>query len=136
MASLPSAVKPARHQRHEIPARVDGLDNQADHRSSTLTGLLVFVAPLVVLAALVLEVVAGEAAVDPTASSASWVPLTWPAPLRATYWLGIGAIAVGHRIGLARLGSVPRLMVTLAIAAPFAVLAAGVALGAPWATWH
>lgn len=136
MASLPSAVTPARHHRHEIPAQVGGLDDQAKHQSSTLTGLLVFVAPLVVLAALVLEVVAGEAATDPGASSYSWVPLTWPSPLRATYWLGIGAIAVGHRIGLARLGSAPRPLVTLTIAAPFAVFAAGVALGAPWATWH
>ena len=136
VATLPRPVSIARHERHEIAAQAGGPDDQADHRSSTLTALLVFVAPLVVLGAIALEIVAGEAAADPTSRSHAWVPLAWPSPLRAVYWVGIGAMAVGHRIGLARLGSAPRLPVTLAISAPFVVFAAGITVGAPWATWH
>jgi hypothetical protein len=98
--------------------------------------LVIPVAIIAVTGAIALEIAAGEGAADPTSSGRSWVPLTWPIPLRAIYWLAIGAMAFGHRIGLARLGSTPRPAVTLAITAPFVVFAAGITLGAPWATWH
>ncbi|HEV8115642.1 MAG TPA: hypothetical protein VGP53_05335, partial [Acidimicrobiales bacterium] len=129
-------VKPSGDGRLQVAAGADCIDDRPDNRSSTLTGLLVFVAPLILFGAIALEIAAGEGAADPTSSGRSWVPLTWPAPLRAIYWLAIGALAFGHRIGLARLGSTPRPAVTLAITAPFVVFAAGITLGAPWATWH
>ncbi len=129
-------AKPSGVERHQVAAGADCIDDRPDNPSSTLTGLLVFVAPLILFGAIALEIAAGEGAADPTSSGRSWVPLTWPAPLRAIYWLAIGALAFGHRIGLARLGSTPRPAVTLAITAPFVVFAAGITLGAPWATWH
>jgi len=129
-------AKPSDHGRQQVAAGVDCIDDRPDNRSSTLTGLLIFVAPLVLVGAITLEIAAGEGAADPASSGRSWVPLTWPAPLRAIYWLAIGAIALGHRIGLTRLGSTPRPAVTLAITAPFVIFAAGITLGAPWATWH
>ncbi|HEV8116351.1 MAG TPA: hypothetical protein VGP53_08950, partial [Acidimicrobiales bacterium] len=92
-------AKPSGVERHQVAAGADCIDDRPDNRSSTLTGLLVFVAPLVLVGAIALEIAAGEGAADPTSSGRSWVPLTWPAPLRAIYWLAIGAMAFGHRIG-------------------------------------
>lgn len=79
-----------------------------------LTVLLVFGAPVAILAAVALEVASGKQAASPSAGAVSWVPLTWSPPLRTLYWFGLGLLAVGHRIGLTRTGLSPRRWVTVA----------------------
>jgi hypothetical protein len=52
------------------------------------------------------------------------------------WWLLVAGAAAGHRTLLqGTRGARPRVMAGLA-ASPFVVFAAGVAVGAEWATWH
>jgi len=98
----------------------------------TAVGCFVFVA-----VAVVAEAVAGSWANSPAPLWAEdIVPLAWPRPLRVTWWLTVAAAAGGFRMSLHRLGFRPRPSVTALTVAPFVVFAAGVAVGADWATWH
>ncbi len=91
------------------------------------------------LAAVAVEVVAAEYSESPVpAWAVGVVPLTWPQPVRVLWWLIVAAAALTSRLLLARLGlgPKPRRWVTVAMVAPFVMIAAGVAFGADWATWH
>lgn len=95
------------------------------------------VSAAMVLVAVVLEVVAGSAANSPAPSwSTRFVPLTWSQPLRVVWWLAVAAAALAFRLSLRRLGVRQRPWIVVLSVGPFVVLAAGVALGAEWATWH
>jgi hypothetical protein len=90
-----------------------------------------------VVFAVILEAVAGAWAnsVAPTWAE-RLVPLAWPQPLRVAWWLLVaGAVAIYHsslrRVGIGR----RPVMVTITVA-PFLLFAAGIAVGADWATWH
>lgn len=86
--------------------------------------------------AVVLEVVSSGAANSPVPGWAEWVPLAWPPALRVTWWLAVAAAAAGFRWSLGRLGLQPSRVVTVLTVGPFVVFAAGIAVGASWATWH
>ncbi|MBW3613879.1 MAG: hypothetical protein KY439_01025 [Actinobacteria bacterium] len=87
--------------------------------------------------AVVSEVVTSGAANSPVPSWADdVVPLAWPQPLRVVWWLATAAAAYGFRASLRRLGLPQHPVVVVLSVAPFVVFAAGVATGAPWATWH
>lgn len=87
--------------------------------------------------AVVLEVVSGRAANSPVPAWADEVaPLGWARPLRVVWWLVVATAALGFRAALHRLGFRQRPVVVVLSVAPFMVFAAGVALGADWATWH
>jgi hypothetical protein len=90
-----------------------------------------------VIAAVVLEAIAGGAANSPLPAWAEGLfPLSWPRPVRAGWWLAVAAAALGFRIALVDLGLAKQRLLTAATVAPFVILAAGVAFGADWATWH
>jgi Na+/proline symporter len=90
-----------------------------------------------VLAAVVVEVLSGQAANTPTtARHAAFVPLAWPAPLRVAWWLLVAGAAVAHRRLLQASSSRRERVLTTVVAVPFVCFAVGVALGADWATWH
>lgn len=90
-----------------------------------------------VAAALVLEVVTGSAANSPVPRWAERVaPIAWPQPVRVLWWLGVAGAAAAFRVALHRLGFRQRRLVVLFSVGPFVVFAAGVAIGADWATWH
>lgn len=87
--------------------------------------------------AVVLEVVTGSAA---NSSVPLWAeglfPISWPQPARVGWWLAVATAALGFRLSLTQLGLGGRRLVTVATVVPFLILAAGVAFGASWATWH
>ena len=86
--------------------------------------------------AVVLEVISGQYANSAVPGWARWVPLAWPQPLRVAWWLAVAAGAAGFRWSLHRIGLRPSRVVTAGTVVPFLVVAAGIGLGADWATWH
>jgi hypothetical protein len=90
----------------------------------------------VVLGAVSLEVLAGQAANSPVSRWAALVPLTWPQPARVAWWLGIAGAAAGYRWSLRQVGLPARAVADVITVAPFVAFAAGIALGASWSTWH
>ncbi len=92
---------------------------------------------LFVVLAVVAEVVSGTAANSPVPAWADQVaPLGWPQPIRVAWWLSVAGAALAFRASLHRLGFRQRPAVVVLSVAPFVVFAAGVAIGAEWATWH
>lgn len=90
-----------------------------------------------VLVAVTLEVIAGRFANSPVPAWAYRVaPLAWPQPARVAWWLGVAAAMVSFRVLLGRAGFPQRRFVVVLSTAPFVIFAAGVAIGADWATWH
>ena len=87
--------------------------------------------------AIVAEILAGANA---NSSVPAWADnvfsLAWPPPLRVLWWLAVAGAALGYRIALHRLGFRQRWWVVVVSVLPFVVFAAGVAIGADWATWH
>lgn len=88
------------------------------------------------IGAVILEAISGQYANSPTPGWAHWVPLAWPQPLRVMWWLVVAAAASGFRWSLHHIGLRPNRVVTVCTVAPFLVFAAGIAVGADWATWH
>lgn len=91
---------------------------------------------LLVFAAIVLEVAAGETANSALPAWAHLVPLAWPQWARVLWWLGVAAAAATFRAGLHRIGMRTRRLGDVVAVGPFLVFAAGIAMGADWATWH
>ena len=111
------------------------VDPRSAAASRALVGALLCAA--FVLTAVSLEVVGGQNANSPHPAWAEWaVPLAWPQPLRVLWWLAIAGAAAGYRILLGRAGFSPRRPLTVLLVVPFLLFAAGVAMGAGWATWH
>lgn len=100
--------------------------------------LRAFAGGLLALVAVGLELLGSVAGDAPTTAYPGWlVPVAWPTALRVVWWLaaaaGAGTAVAGltaHRPRAARVTGV--VLATL----PFVVFAAGVGLGAQWATWH
>ncbi len=88
------------------------------------------------MSAVVLEVVSSGYANSTVPGWAHWVPLAWPQPLRVVWWLLVAAAAGGFRWSLGRVGLRPSRVVTALTVGPFVVFAAGIGVGADWATWH
>lgn len=105
--------------------------------SGVREGVVALACAVFVMAAVLLEVIAGSAA---NSSVPSWVdglfPLSWPRAARVGWWLSVAVAALGFRVSLGRLGLARHGLVTAATVGPFVILAAGVAFGADWATWH
>ena len=97
---------------------------------------LVVGAPLLVFGAIALEIVGGANANSPVASWGDLFPIAWPPALRVVWWILVAGAALGFRVGLADVGAKPNRVVTALIVAPFLAFAAGIAIGADWATWH
>ena len=92
---------------------------------------------LLVLGAVGLELVSGQAANSPSeAAYQPFVPLGWPAPARVAWWMLIAGAAATHRLLLDTLTGRARQVTAIAAAAPFAVFATGIAFGSSWSTWH
>lgn len=90
-----------------------------------------------IIAAVVLEVVTSSAANSPVPPWAEWVaPIAWPQPVRVVWWLTVAGAALAFRVALHRLGFRQRRLIVLLSVGPFVVFAAGIAIGADWATWH
>lgn len=90
-----------------------------------------------VVAAVAAEILGGLGANSPVPAWADGlVPLSWPAPARVAWWLGVAGAAGGFRAFLARLGHPQRAWVVALSVAPFVAFAVGIAVGADWATWH
>lgn len=86
--------------------------------------------------AVIVEVVSSSYANSTVPGWAHWVPLAWPRPLRATWWLAVAAAAAGFRWSLGRVGLRPTRVATALTVGPFVMFAAGIGVGADWATWH
>lgn len=67
---------------------------------------------------------------------AELVPIAWPQGLRVVWWVLVAAAALTYRRSLARVGLPQHRTMTVLTVAPFLVFAAGIAVGAEWATWH
>ncbi|GAC1611681.1 MAG: hypothetical protein NVS3B26_26960 [Mycobacteriales bacterium] len=90
-----------------------------------------------VLLAVGLELASAQAANTPESSRyADVVPLGWPRPVRVLWWVLIAAAAAGHRLLLDERRNAGRYVIAALAATPFALFALGIAVGAPWATWH
>lgn len=111
-------------------------DEAQPERSTARLGFAALGCATLVVVALVLEVLAGTAANSAVPAWARYVPLAWPQPLRALWWLAVAGAALGFRVALHRLGFRQRRAVVVASVVPFVVFAAGIAAGADWATWH
>lgn len=99
--------------------------------------LIAVVSFVFIIAAVVLEVVTGSAANSPFPRWAErGAPIAWPQPARVAWWLGVAGAALAFRVALQRLGFRQRKVVVLLSVGPFVVFAAGIAIGADWATWH
>lgn len=126
----PNGGRPARSILHpETPARNDSVP------PTWLVVLGLIGAPFTI-AAVVLEAISGQYANSSTPAWAHWVPLAWPQPLRVAWWLVVAAATAGFRWSLRHVGIRANRVVTACIVAPFLVFAAGVGVGADWATWH
>ena len=92
---------------------------------------------VLVLLAIALEVASGQGANSPEVADFSpFVPLSWPQPVRALWWVLVATAAGGHRL-LLDPGPGRRRWVLAGVAAtPFLVFAGGVASGAQWSAWH
>lgn len=102
---------------------------------STVAGALA--CGLFVVGAVVLEALGGSAANSPAPEWAEGLmPITWSPPARVAWWLAVATAAGAYRILLGRAGAQPNRWVTVLTVAPFVTFAAGIALGADWATWH
>lgn len=100
-------------------------------------GLVALLSAAIVLTAVAIEVFAGAAANTPSSSWVTrFVPLTWPKPVRAGWWLVVAAAALSYRLSLRRLGFPQRWWIVIASVLPFVVFAGGVATGSEWSTWH
>lgn len=88
------------------------------------------------MGAVALEVVSSSYANSAAPSWAHRVPLAWTQPPRVLWWLAVAAGAAGFRWSLGRLGLRTSRVVTALTVGPFVAFAAGVAIGADWATWH
>lgn len=91
----------------------------------------------VTLLAVALEFAGNVWGISPTSSYPGWLtPIAWPTVVRVGWWLlaAVGTVAVNR--GLARMTGQPRILRTVAVAVPFVAFAAGIAVGAEWATWH
>lgn len=111
----------------------------ADDRKRTETRLVLtaFGCAAFVIWAVIAEIVAGASANSQVPAWADKVfSLAWPQPVRVVWWLAVAAAALGFRIALHRLGARQRWLVTAIGVIPFVVFAAGIAVGADWATWH
>lgn len=86
--------------------------------------------------ALVLEVLGGSFANSPVPEWAHIVPISWPPAARVVWWTTVAGAAGLFRLGVHRLGHRQRPIVVVASVVPFLVFAAGIAIGADWATWH
>lgn len=92
---------------------------------------------LFIIAAVVIEVVTGSAANSPFPAWAERVaPIAWPQPVRVLWWLSVAGAALAFRVSLHRLGFRQHRVIVVLSVAPFVVFAAGIAVGADWATWH
>lgn len=112
-------------------------DEAGPEQSTARLGFVALGCAALVAAALVLEVLGGMAANSTVPAWATYaVPLAWPQPLRVLWWLVVAGAALGFRVALHRLGFRQRRMVVTASVVPFVVFAAGIAVGADWATWH
>lgn len=87
-------------------------------------------------AAIGLEVVSGNYANSPVPGWARWTPLAWPQFARVAWWIAVAIAAAGFRWSLHHLGFRPSRVVTVITVGPFLAFAAGIAVGADWATWH
>lgn len=104
-------------------------------RGQPLLGALL--AGAFVLFAVALEVVSGLNANSPVPAWADQVaPLAWPRPARVAWWLVVAAAMGAFRVLVGRAGIPQRRLVVVVSVAPFVLFAAGVAVGADWATWH
>lgn len=63
-------------------------------------------------------------------------PLAWPQPVRVAWWLAVATAMLVFRVLLGRAGFPQRRSVVVLSTAPFVIFAAGIAIGADWATWH
>ena len=89
------------------------------------------------LVAVTLELLGSLLGDSPSTSYPGWlVPVGWSTPLRVAWWLSASAGAAAASHGLAQATGDPRAVRTVLVATPFAVFAAGIMLGASWATWH
>ncbi len=112
-------------------------DGARPDRSTARLGFAALGCATLVGAALVLEVLGGMAANSTFPAWATYVvPLAWPQPLRVLWWLVVAGAALGFRVALHRLGFRQRPVMVAASVVPFVVFAAGIAVGADWATWH
>ncbi len=91
---------------------------------------------LFVTGAVVLEVTGGANANSPVTGWTHLVPLGWPQWVRVVWWLSVAGAAAVFRVGLRRFGMPARRLGDVVAVAPFLTFAAGIALGADWATWH
>ncbi len=119
----------------EVEGATDGTRRTGAGAGRTV--LVALVCAGFVIAAVVLEAIAGGAANSPLPAWAEGLfPLSWPRPVRVGWWLAVAAAALGFRIALVDLGLAKQRLLTAATVAPFVILAGGVAFGADWATWH
>jgi hypothetical protein len=84
----------------------------------------------------VLELTGGANANSPVPTWAHLVPIGWPQWVRVGWWLAVAAAAFAFRRGLRRVGMPARRLGDAVAVVPFVAFAAGIALGADWATWH
>lgn len=92
---------------------------------------------VLVLLAIALEVASGQGANSPeTARFSPFVPLSWPQPARAVWWVLVAAAAGGQRLLLDPGPGRRRWVLAGVCAMPFVVFAGGVASGAEWSAWH
>lgn len=90
------------------------------------------------LLAVGLELLGSLLGTAPTTAYPGWlVPVGWPTALRAGWWL-LAAVGAGAAVAelTAPRSRTARMAGTALAVLPFAAFAVGVALGAPWATWH
>ncbi len=126
--------RPARSTPHADPA-----SDTPGSRATVPSGwvLMIGLGGLVLtLGAVILEVISGQYANSVVPGWARWVPLAWPQPLRVAWWLAVAAGAAAFRWSLHRLGLRPNPVVTVGTVVPFLAFAAGIGVGADWATWH
>lgn len=99
--------------------------------------LLVGLACLVFVGvAVVAELTASLWANSEVPAWAELAPIAWPQAARVAWWASVAGAALIYRRSLARVGLPQHRSVTVLTVAPFVVFAAGVAIGADWATWH
>jgi hypothetical protein len=114
---------------------VTGVAGDTSLRRRPLLGALL--AGAFVLAAVALEMVSGlNANSQVPAWAAKAVPLAWPQPARVAWWLAVAGAMGTFRFLLGRAGIPQRRLVVIVSVTPFVLFAAGVAVGADWATWH